>query len=158
MAALSIENKLEKIITSTPDWEVSKHLQVCRVEAYISSAQSNSFQQNIDSYVIAVLLCKDLLSYKGETPTNHVLVSGFLSQLILSTQTFVVEGIVEEEAFRHAPGYRERCRKLEETHASCPGERNEQAIGLEEIGASFNITRNLCIVTNYTAAQTEYSK
>ncbi|KIM72307.1 hypothetical protein PILCRDRAFT_16257 [Piloderma croceum F 1598] len=53
---LSISNKLDKIVTATPEWTVSKGLQT-----------------NIDSYVVAVLLSSSLHAYKGETTTDHVL-------------------------------------------------------------------------------------
>jgi hypothetical protein len=78
---LSIENKLDKIITAVPEWNVSKGLAVCDF-ILISSSETHyisfSIQTNIDSYVVAVLLSSSLHAYKGETTTNHVLVSSCL--------------------------------------------------------------------------------
>ncbi|KAH9916677.1 uncharacterized protein B0H18DRAFT_1124091 [Fomitopsis serialis] len=53
---LSLERKLDSIITSMPPWTPSKELQI-----------------NAHHYVVAVMLSSKISAYKGQTPVNHVL-------------------------------------------------------------------------------------
>ena len=72
----NLENKLEKIISDAAPYTIAAALKVCLSISNLACASNEgiSFQANIQSVVVAVLLSPKLSAYKGDIPKMKVLV------------------------------------------------------------------------------------
>lgn len=74
---LAIVNQIDKIVASKPAWEVSADLNVSSSECWlqsISPTRDLCTQTNIQKFALAVLLSSKINVYKGDGPTNSLLV------------------------------------------------------------------------------------